>query len=825
MFYRAPRQGTVRMQRVINMKWFFLSPFSITVLNVAMLLVFMIYFLLKIEGKSSATRLLIVSLAGIELVFVAFFFIFSSVNPHVATLAWWVMHAVVFAFVAMVQFAYHFPENIHPRESKFVMVVCLVAASFVYPYYVYKTFSAEPVFRFDAYAYVFPRTPEIGIIIGLELLWILGVFIRKAAWFSDYTYTGRLLRYTDSRRRPFSLFSGFELIARAGIGCTRILKAKSRYSKAMRRLVLIFISPIILVSFIIMAYQGLVGWEIVAHVLGSGFMIIAFLFILVYVNSSPEPSTFMVKLIGISLGALLLAIGIGSSITIFIKENAYDEKHRLQAWQAARSMASGEIQEIPQEIAYIQLIKPMENTPTEAGRLLFTRDPQIATLMTGNTLAIGYPPGVRLPMQTAPDDKRWYRRLKPLDAEAYYLYYRIRLKKTVYEVGYDYLRFRAAIHSTGIMLVYVLVGAALFVFLFFPYFFKESLVKPLNALLDGVRKVNDGDLSVVVPVRVEDEIGFLSNSFNNMVQSVQKAREKLKSSLDYQVKLTESYSCFVPKEFLQFLKKDSIIDIHLGDNIQKEMTILFSDIRAFTRLSETMTPQENFNFINDCLSFIGPVVRKNSGFIDKYIGDAIMALFPHQPEDAVNAAIEMQAMLKTFNTRREEKGQEPIKIGIGINSGITMLGTIGEEKRMEGTVISDAVNLTSRLEGLTKLYGAGIIVSRSIINRIEKQSDFLFRFLDKVQVKGKANWIEVYEIFNSDAKTMVEMKLKTRADFERGIRLFQKRKLAEARTCFQQVAEISPHDKACQLYKLRCEQMLEYGIPEGWNGISAIEQK
>ncbi len=767
------------------MKWFFLSPFSITVLNVAILLVFMIYFLLRIERKSNATRLLIASLVGVELVFISFFFIFSALNPRYATLAWWVMHIMVFASIAMVQFAYHFPQNIHPRESKIVMVLCIVAACATYPYYIYKTLATSPTYSFEAYAYIFYKTPEIGVVIGMELLWILVIFIRKAIRFSE-----------------------------------------TRYARAMRHLIFIFVSPVVLVFVIILAYQGLIAWEIVAHILGSGFMIVAFLFIIVYINSSSEPSTFMVKLIGISLGALLLAIGIGSSITILIKDNAYEEKHLMEAMQAVKSASRNEMADIPQDITYILATPTKKGSLSSTEDIIYARDPHFSNYLKIDNIQNGHKKDIpSLILDNTAGIKRQYRKFDALDAASYYIHYSIEFSDTIYGIGFDYIRFRSIIHDTGLMLVYVIVGSAIFVITLFPYFFKESLVKPLRQLLDGVKKVNQGDLMVTVPVKVEDEIGFLSNSFNSMVQSIQKARKELKGALDHQVELTDSYSCFVPKEFLQFLEKDSIIDIHLGDNIQKEMTILFSDIRSFTRLSENMTPQENFNFINNCLSIMGPVVRKHNGFIDKYIGDAIMALFPHRAEDAVRAAISMQNTLKTYNLHRKKSGYEPIQIGIGINTGAMMLGTIGEEKRMEGTVISDTVNLASRLEGLTKIYGASIIVSRNTKAGIEMPADFHFRFLDKVQVKGKEKWIEVYEIFDSDPEKLIEMKLKTKDDFERGIQLFQKSMLEEALKCFSRVAEINNSDKACLLYMNRCEHMRTYGIPEAWDGVTAMQHK
>jgi len=130
------------------MDWFFISPFSINVLNVSLLLAFMIYFLVRIENKSQATKYLIFSLSGVVLVFLSFFVIFSSLSARHSTLFWWALHLVVFSMIAMVQFAYHFPENLHPRESKIALVVCTVLSALVYPYYILKSLSMEPVYFF-----------------------------------------------------------------------------------------------------------------------------------------------------------------------------------------------------------------------------------------------------------------------------------------------------------------------------------------------------------------------------------------------------------------------------------------------------------------------------------------------------------------------------------------------------------------------------------------------------------------------------------------------------------------------------------------------------
>jgi class 3 adenylate cyclase len=165
----------------------------------------------------------------------------------------------------------------------------------------------------------------------------------------------------------------------------------------------------------------------------------------------------------------------------------------------------------------------------------------------------------------------------------------------------------------------------------------------------------------------------------------------------------------VPQEFLNHLNKNTITDVSLGDQVQREMTVMFSDIRNFTTMSEEMTPEENFNFLNEYLSRISLIIRQHRGFIDKYMGDGIMALFPDSIDTALEAANGMRQEVSRHNKRLQSKGEKPFTIGIGLNTGKLMLGILGEKQRLQGTVISDVVNLASRFEGLNKLYKTSII--------------------------------------------------------------------------------------------------------------------
>jgi len=290
-------------------------------------------------------------------------------------------------------------------------------------------------------------------------------------------------------------------------------------------------------------------------------------------------------------------------------------------------------------------------------------------------------------------------------------------------------------------------------------------------------------------------------------------------------KINAAYGRFVPHDFLRFLGHESIVDVELGDQIQKEMTVLFSDIRSFTTISEAMTPQENFNFINSYLSRVSPVIRAHQGFIDKYIGDAIMALFPESADDAVRAAVEMQKQVIIYNQHRQLSNYAPIAIGIGLHAGTLMLGTIGEQERMESTVIADAVNLASRLEGLTKVYGSGILVTESILERLGDRQTYLYRFVDRVTVKGKKSVVSVFEIYDAETQQSIELKQETAAAFEKGLELYFEQNFTKAQKIFKKICETNPQDKLAAIYCQRSLKNRMYGVPDGWSGIEALDEK
>lgn len=233
----------------------------------------------------------------------------------------------------------------------------------------------------------------------------------------------------------------------------------------------------------------------------------------------------------------------------------------------------------------------------------------------------------------------------------------------------------------------------------------------------------------------------------SVIRKVTAALEVAEEHGRYMTKMNAALERFIPREVLSFLGKGSIMDVELGDHSERHMTVLFADIRDFTTLSETLTPDENFRFINSYLERMGPVIRRHGGFVDKYLGDGIMALFPGSPSEAMAAALEIRGALALYNRDRSTMGYVPLRIGVGLHWGPLMLGTIGENRRMDSTVISDTVNTASRLEGLTKKYARDILVSGETVEAIKTNTNtpgLDFELLGEELVKGKTKPVAVY---------------------------------------------------------------------------------
>jgi len=296
---------------------------------------------------------------------------------------------------------------------------------------------------------------------------------------------------------------------------------------------------------------------------------------------------------------------------------------------------------------------------------------------------------------------------------------------------------------------------------------------------------------------------------------------------------------FVPGEFSQLLGKEDITDVDLGDAVLSEMTVFFCDIRGFTSLSERNDVSSTFSLLNTIYARLAPLIREHGGFIDKYIGDAIMAIFPGPPADSLRAAVAIAQATRSISlpdTLTHTAGSNAhLAVGIGIHRGPVMLGTIGERKRMEATVISDAVNVASRLEGLSKRFGAGILVSGDLYRALTTGEDRgaaplarESRSLGQIRLAGKRRSLPVYEVFSGDPAPLRELKARTREEFASALASFERGDFAAAEEGFSRLrgeAQGEPADRAAAVYAAAAAKFVASPPTRPWSGIFAFNAK
>jgi adenylate cyclase len=279
---------------------------------------------------------------------------------------------------------------------------------------------------------------------------------------------------------------------------------------------------------------------------------------------------------------------------------------------------------------------------------------------------------------------------------------------------------------------------------------------------------------------------------------------------------------FIPHEFFQLLNCEEVVDIKLGDKIEKDMSVMFTDIRGFTALAETMTSTQTFNFLNSYFGRVGGTIRLNGGFIDKYFGDGFMSLFANRPDDALKAAVDLQKVVIEYNRQRGSVGYAPISIGSGLNYGPLVLGTVGEKNRIDTTVISDVVNLSSRLEGLTKLYGRGTIVTKDFIAALEKPESFNWRLLGLIRVQGRKEVIEAVHVYDGLPENEWESYHRNKEAFEYAQSLYRQGKFQESEVRFIELSMIHPADMAIGSYLSRIRMQIKTGLTSDWDGVDEI---
>ncbi len=315
------------------------------------------------------------------------------------------------------------------------------------------------------------------------------------------------------------------------------------------------------------------------------------------------------------------------------------------------------------------------------------------------------------------------------------------------------------------------------------------------------------DLTLIYPMLGLSLTYLGSESWRNLV--VEKKGRQMK----------KAFSNYVSPDLVKEIEKnpDKLV---LGGE-QREISILFSDIRGFTTVSESLTPPELVKLLNEYLSPMTRIVLEEKGTLDKFIGDAVMAIFnapldvPDHPVRACTVAVRMMEELKRLNSGFIEKGMHTLDIGVGVNTGPAVVGNMGADIRFDYTAIGDSVNLASRLEGLNKYYGSHILVSEDTRKQI-LEGRFVFREVDRVRVKGKHLPIVMYELMINNLEILPR--------FEEALEKYRSEQFKDAAKIFAELAE-SYNDGPSRLYSARCSEYIEYPPPADWDGVYTAKSK
>jgi predicted ATPase/class 3 adenylate cyclase len=292
-----------------------------------------------------------------------------------------------------------------------------------------------------------------------------------------------------------------------------------------------------------------------------------------------------------------------------------------------------------------------------------------------------------------------------------------------------------------------------------------------------------------------------------------------------QLRLIEAQRRFVPRQFLESLHHDDIARVDAGEHVAKTMSVMFADLRGFTPLAERLDPRVVIDLLNRYFVSMESQISQAGGFIDSFAGDEIKGLFEASVDAPVRAGIGMGRALDELNRRSAALGQPELRMGIGVNTGPVVLGTVGGRSRIQCSVIGDTVNLASRIEQLTKIYRGRFLISEHTFRSLAEPDAFAIRLVDRVAVMGKITGVELYEVIDAETPERCAAKLATRALLGSAIEQYFGRDFKAARAAFERVSCEDPDDAVPVLFAERCARYLREPPPRDWNGFEHLNRK
>jgi class 3 adenylate cyclase len=278
---------------------------------------------------------------------------------------------------------------------------------------------------------------------------------------------------------------------------------------------------------------------------------------------------------------------------------------------------------------------------------------------------------------------------------------------------------------------------------------------------------------------------------------------------------------FVPQEFLRILGRDTILAAQRGDAERIEATVMFSDVRGFTTLSEKLSAEETFALINRYLGVMQPVIHAHGGVVASYLGDGIMAIFRGKADVALRAGVAQIEALDAFNAR--DSGED-LRVGIGFHRGSLMLGTLGGADHLECTLIGDTVNLAARVEGMSKTYGVQVLCTAAVVNALTEAEGFELRELDRVRAKGKTQPVGIFALLDAESDAVRASHRETAAPFESALAAFRAGDFETAGRGFE-ACVLRGDDAVARMYVARCAELIARDAPREWDGVWTLTVK
>ena len=294
-----------------------------------------------------------------------------------------------------------------------------------------------------------------------------------------------------------------------------------------------------------------------------------------------------------------------------------------------------------------------------------------------------------------------------------------------------------------------------------------------------------------------------NKDFKEIEYSLNKINDNYKQKEVYIQQTNSEFDKFIPKQIVRMFGKKNATELELGAKVQKEVTTLYCDIRNSQAVSSTLSMEENFNYINSYLNLVSPLIRKHNGFVDKYLGDGVLAVFT-SPDQAINCAHAIYKIISLKNI--QNKSMPNLDVGISISTEEVIFGVVGDEVRKAPAIISNAMDILTKMQDIIKKFGCVIVFSKNTLNSISGKTDISYRYIGNVQIEDNKQLISLFESLSVYKKHKREKLEKYRTEFEEGVRQYNNAKFSEAQIIFENVYRQERDDKVCYVYYNKCAE-------------------